>query len=313
VSNEPHLVAEVASALYEADLRSKALHFFEPLLSIPDILDSAALLAAGRCYLEAGDKRQAEECFGAAIDADESNDEASIDARYELAKMYEAAREEQEAYILVNEALRLQQDHDDADEYNDYDEDMYQDSDEENRNRHGLGGIRKGRSRNGRAPRPLKPRAPRPLKPKPSNLQNETTKVRRPRPRRKVFGRTEEVTLEERRRAEELAAAWRTVHSTRVSHHANADQVGPSGAFMQAAKELVDDFRSCKGFYSWEKYLTHLGIDEFKQVYVSRNRNLIEMKERLSHSKYCKKRRVAALDKITDDSDCRPESIRTKY
>ncbi len=54
---------------------------------------------------------------------------------------------------------------------------------------------------------------------------------------------------------------------------------------MRAAKELVDDFRSCKGFYSWEKYLTHLGIDEDKQVYVSRNRNLIEMKERLSHSK----------------------------
>ncbi|KAJ2988727.1 hypothetical protein NUW58_g3828 [Xylaria curta] len=90
--NEPHLAAEVASALYESDLRSMALRFFQPLLSVPDVLDSAALLAAGRCYLDAGDKRQAEECFGAAIDADESNDEASIDARYELAKIAPTTR-----------------------------------------------------------------------------------------------------------------------------------------------------------------------------------------------------------------------------
>ncbi|TGJ82648.1 hypothetical protein E0Z10_g6107 [Xylaria hypoxylon] len=276
LSNEPHLLAEVGSALYESDLRGMALRFFEPLLSVPDVLDSAALLAAGRCYLDAGDKRQAEECFGAAIDADESNDEASIDARYELAKMYEAAREEQEAYILVNEALRLQQAHDEAEGEND-EEDMgeYQGSDDDARNRLGASASRKARSRNQRAPRRLKPRAPR--------LDNDGHEVHGPRPRRKVFGRTEEVTLEEKRRAEELTTAWRTVHGARGPVD-NINRVGPSDAFMRAAKGLVDDFRSCKGFYSWEKYLTHLGIDEDKQVYVSRNRNLIEMKERLSHN-----------------------------
>ncbi|KAI0532387.1 hypothetical protein GGR58DRAFT_490450 [Xylaria digitata] len=276
LSNEPHLLAEIACALYESDLRAMALCFFEPLLSVPDVLDSTALLAAGRCYLDAGDKRQAEECFGAAIDADESNDEASIDARYELAKMYEAAREEQEAYILVNEALRLQQAHDEAEGENE-EEDMgeYQGSDDDARNRPGASATRKAGSKNQRPPRRLKPRTPR--------LNKGGHEVRRARPRRKVFGRTEEVTLEEKRRAEELTAAWRTVHSVREPVN-NINGVGPSDAFMRAAKELVDDFRSCKGFYSWEKYLTHLGIDEDKQVYVSRNRNLIEMKERLSHN-----------------------------
>ncbi|KAI1755350.1 hypothetical protein F4782DRAFT_488209 [Xylaria castorea] len=282
LSNEPHLLAEVASALYESDLRVMALRFFEPLLSVPDVLDAAALLAAGRCYLDAGDQRQAEECFSAAIDADELNDEASIDARYELAKMYEAAREEQEAYILVNEALRLQRAHDEAEEEND-DEDIDQGSDDDAQNRPRAGATRRRRSRNQRAPRPLKPRAPRALASKSSVLDVDGREVRRPRPRRKVFGRTEEVTLEERRRAEELTMAWRTVHGTREAVD-NVVQTGPSDAFMRAAKELVDDFRSCKGFYSWEKYLTHLGIDEDKQVYVSRNRNLIEMKERLSHN-----------------------------
>ncbi len=171
-----------------------AIRFFEPLLSIPDVLDSAALLATGRCYLDAGDKRQAEECFGAAIDVDESNDEASIDARYELAKMYEAAREEQEAYILVNEALRLQQAHDEAEGEND-EEDMgeYQGSDDDARNRPGTGAARRGQSRNQRASRRLKPRAPKSLA-----LDKDGHEVRRPRPRRKVFGRTEEVTLEEK-------------------------------------------------------------------------------------------------------------------
>ncbi|KAI0971753.1 hypothetical protein F4678DRAFT_431779 [Xylaria arbuscula] len=276
LSNEPHLLAEVGSALYESDLRPKALHFFEPLLGIPEILDSAALLATGRCYLDTGDKRQAEECFTAAIDVDESNDEAAIDARFELAQMYEAAREEQEAYILVNEAIRLQQAYDEADGENDEDDvGEYQGSDDDARNR-----SKKARPRNQRGPRRLKPRVS-----KPAALDKDGNEIRRsrPRPRRKVFGRTEEVTLEEKRRAEELAAAWRTVHETRAPTD-NDNGIGPSDTFMRVAKELVDDFRSCKGFYSWEKYLIHLGIDEDKQVYASANRNLIEMKERLSHN-----------------------------
>ncbi|KAI1369100.1 hypothetical protein F5Y08DRAFT_181973 [Xylaria arbuscula] len=275
LSNEPHLLAEIGSALYDSDLRDMTLRFLEPLLSIPDVLDSAALLAAGRCYLDAGDKRQAEECFGAAIDADESNDEASIDARYELAKMYEAAREEQEAYILVNEAIRLQQAHDEAEGEDDEDE---MGSDDEARNRSGARTIRKARLKKQRAPRQLKPRAP-----KPKVFDENGNEVRRSRPRRKVFGRSDEVTLEEKRRDEELATAWRTIHRIRGAHDPN-NGTGPSITFMRAAKDLVDDFRSCKGFYPWEKYLVHLGINEDRQVYVSRNRNLIEMKERLSHN-----------------------------
>ncbi|KAI1176338.1 hypothetical protein F4777DRAFT_547312 [Nemania sp. FL0916] len=283
LSNEPYLLVDIASALYESDLRAMALRFFEPLLSVPDVLDSAALLAAGRCYLEAGDKRQAEECFGTAIDADESNDEASIDARYELAKMYEAAREEQEAYILVNEAIGLQRAHDEAEDENDMDDmDDYQGSDDDVRSRPGISAAGRERSRKQRASRPLKSTSSRKPVRKPA-LDENGREVRRPRPRRKVFARTEEVTLEEKRRAEKLAAAWRSIHNARETV-ASDTELGPSYTFMQAAKELVDDFRSCKGFYSWEKYLIHLGIDEDKQVYVSRNHNLIEMKQRLSHN-----------------------------
>ncbi|CAK7217560.1 transcription factor TFIIIC subunit tfc4 [Sporothrix curviconia] len=66
--------------------------------------DADALVLQGKCNLELHDHAAAEESFLAAIEADEEN----IDARYELAKMYEKAQEKEQAYILVNEALSLE-------------------------------------------------------------------------------------------------------------------------------------------------------------------------------------------------------------
>ncbi|CAK7562487.1 MAG: transcription factor TFIIIC subunit tfc4 [Sporothrix epigloea] len=66
--------------------------------------DADALVLQGKCNFELHDHAAAEESFLAAIEADEEN----IDARYELAKMYEKVQEKEQAYILVNEALSLQ-------------------------------------------------------------------------------------------------------------------------------------------------------------------------------------------------------------
>ncbi|KAI1632115.1 hypothetical protein F4809DRAFT_629154 [Biscogniauxia mediterranea] len=285
LSEEPHLMVEVATALYEADFLPLALRFFEPLLHTADVLDGAALLAAGRCFLDAGDKRQAEECFTATLDADDSNDEASIDARYELAKMYEAAREEREAYILVNEAIKLQQAQearDDAQDESDDDDNDEGEDDEEgddqerarlmnNKTTTVHRAIRPKESKKSRGPRP--PRLPKLKK----DRQPRSTR-RRP----KVFARADELELEEKRRSEELAEAWHNVHRSRMEFQ--PDDLGPSELFMSSAKELVEDFRSYKNFYSWDKYLAHLGINQERDMVVSRNRNLLEMKERLSHN-----------------------------
>ncbi|KAL3959064.1 hypothetical protein ACCO45_007226 [Purpureocillium lilacinum] len=65
----------------------------------------ATLLQLGRCYLTLGEQPAAEECFLAAIDADED----SIEARVELANMYERAREDEEALILAAEAMALRE------------------------------------------------------------------------------------------------------------------------------------------------------------------------------------------------------------
>ncbi|OTA60334.1 TPR-like protein [Hypoxylon sp. EC38] len=294
LSEHPHLLLEAASALYEAGHLPMALRFYEPLRE-PDLLDTESLVRLGRCYLHAGDKRQAEECFTAAIEQDESsNSEACIDARYELAKMYEAARAEREAYILVNEAIKLQEAREQAREEEEDQQDIGEDNDEDQEgdddtklpaNPLGLGAGRDTVAMPKQAKRQPKPKAEK-AKPKPKEPKQRKPKVpktpalRRP----KLFARTEELQLEEKRRAADLAEAWHIVRESRAS--SDPDATGPSEAFMTAARKLVDDFRSYKDFYGWDKFLAHLGIHQAREKIEARkgSANLIAMAQRLSHN-----------------------------
>ncbi|KAI0386194.1 TPR-like protein [Hypomontagnella monticulosa] len=296
LSEHPHLVAEAASALYEAGLLPMALRFYEPLRE-PDLLDAECLVRAGRCYLDAGDKRQAEECFMAAIDQDESNSEARVDARYELAKMYEAARAEREAYILVNEAIRLQEASEQAREQARKDEENQGDDNDEDREgdedlallatalesstRNDTGAKQK------QVKRPPKPKVDKPKqKPKPKEPKERKPKTQSDPAtrRRKLFARTEELQLEEKIRADALAEAWNVVRNSRAS--TDDDAMGPSVEFMSAARNLVDDFRSYRDFYTWDKYLAHLGIHQAREKLEARkgNPNLLAMADRLSNN-----------------------------
>ncbi|KAL7626946.1 transcription factor TFIIIC subunit tfc4 [Parahypoxylon ruwenzoriense] len=284
-SEYPPLLLEIASALYEAGHLSMALRYYEPLRA-PDLLDTESLVRTGRCYLNMGDKRLAEECFTAAIDTDESNSEACIDARYELAKMYEAAREEREAYILVNEAIRLQEAREQAREE---EESLVEDNEEDGEGDDVVAPPAISLRPEARADteakpkrRPLKPKAEKP-KPKPKEPKPKAEARLQPaRRRRKVFARTEELQMEDKKRACELAEAWQVIRGCRAQSEAGAR--GPSKAFMTVAQELVDDFRSYKEFYSWDRYLAHLGINQARERVVARNPNLLAMAERLSHN-----------------------------
>ena len=259
---------------------------------VPDALDAASLLRAGRCYLNVGDNRQAEECFTAAIDADEMNYQPCIDARLELARMYEAAREDQEAYILVSEAMRLQEAQDE-DEPQDFDmdpdaedDDADEDMDEEDFAPPNLSMDPATRTKKPPRKKPTRRvprmRAEKP-KPKPKHrpLRSMQPKIQRHRPR--VFALSEDLLREENRRSEEMAARWGIVRASR--REAGPHSRGPPETFMAAASALVEDFRSYKDFYPWDKYLTHLGIEHTdRKPVLMRNPNLVEMAERLSHS-----------------------------
>ncbi|RYP72438.1 hypothetical protein DL771_004233 [Monosporascus sp. 5C6A] len=288
LSEYSHLVLEAASALYDKNKYSLALGFYEPLWNVPDALDANALLKAGRCYLSLGDKRQAEECFTAAIDVDELNYQPCIDARLELARMYEAAREDREAYILVSEALKLQEAQEEEEPL-DGDMDANGDEEDEDMDEEEFGPSSMSLDPKPRRKQQQKKKPSRrvagigPDKPKPKGQRPlRSLQPRVPRQRPRVFGLSEEVQKEEERRAAELASHWQTVRAS--WHEPRSSEEEPSQSFISAAGALVDDFRSYKDFYSWDKYLSHLGIKQAQQKLVTRNRNLVEMAERLSHT-----------------------------
>jgi general transcription factor 3C polypeptide 3 (transcription factor C subunit 4) len=262
----------VATALYETQRAVKALRFFEPLRNIPDYLDATALYNTGMCYLETGDKRQAEQCFTAALDFEEQTMDTRINARYELAKMYEAARQNAEAYILVNEALNLEKDRDGS-------------STESNG---GAGMADNGRDKS----QPKRKKAqrepivrPAARKPREKKAGVVTRKPREPgvarRTRPLVFALDEDRRIEEERRSKDLAEKWRIIREERD----NSNQ-GPGDTWLSAAKDLVDDFRSFKAFYPWDRYLTHLGLMEDEASPSSMNPLLLKMAQRLRDGKH---------------------------
>ena len=204
------LIRDLAGHLFDHELINEAQVYYEYLRTLPEESDADILLQLGRCHLAKGNSVAAEESFLAAIDADTD----SIDARVELANLYSTAHEDEEALILVTEAMTLQQ----------------------NRAAHGGGRVSRSlRGASGRIPSGVIPR--------------------RYRPKRLVDPA--------RRRQEEVERARRLstqfVHVQELKARIRDGDEGVVPAWMAAAKELIDDFRSYRKFYSWDNYLKFLG------------------------------------------------------
>ena len=97
------LYRPIADRLRDVQLYQDALMFYRPLKQVPEENTGDLYLQMGFCFL--GDKLQAEaeECFLAAIRLDENN----IEARVQLAKLYETLNEQEQAFFYANEALSL--------------------------------------------------------------------------------------------------------------------------------------------------------------------------------------------------------------
>ncbi|SPO02712.1 related to transcription initiation factor TFIIIC [Cephalotrichum gorgonifer] len=209
------LIRDLAGHLFGQELIGEALVYYEFLRTLPDELDADILLQIGRCHLAKGDSIAAEESFLAAIDIDADN----IDARVELANLYSTAHEDEEALILVTEAMTLQQTQ---------------------------AALASGRT-DGQGPKMRK------LK----GATGRTSSIipRRYRPKRlvdPVRRRQEEVE-----RARRLSTQFVNVQELKARIRDGDESVVP--AWMAAAKELIDDFRSYRKFYSWDNYLKFLG------------------------------------------------------
>ncbi|KAK4106429.1 TPR-like protein [Parathielavia hyrcaniae] len=246
----PDCLKDIALTLLDRDRPDDSIRYLDLHRHIATTtgeitLDADFSVCQGRYHMARGEKVAAEECFIAAIEEDEDN----IEARVQLANMYEGEDMQEgreEAFLLVREAMRLEA-------------------------RRGDGtGRRRG---------PYGPRKPREGKPRP----------RRPRdPNRKSNYVPRRLINAEKRRQQELErtaeAAKNFQRLQEVQDLALAGDEQAKSEWMQAAKKLVDDFRSYKQFYPWEKYIKFLGYSgevQGQAAIPARNMKLAAMEERL--------------------------------
>ncbi|CAI6097131.1 unnamed protein product [Clonostachys chloroleuca] len=258
VGEFPFLAFDVASELYRHAHFSLAAKFLEVLREVSGEPDATVLLELGRCYLATGGNAAAEECFLTAIEVDEE----SIDARIELANMYEKAKEDEEALILAAEAMALQEAHDQP-----------------------LTGTRQSelashrrRSQGGAGSRVRRHKV--------GGLSGRATKrpviPRRYRPKR--LANPDKRRQEEQAHAIRLSRQYSAVCELKNQIRSGRDDLVDS--WMRSSRELIDDFRSLKKFYSWDKYLNFLSSSKSPQPLTryQPSSELSQMYERLTRT-----------------------------
>ncbi len=263
----PEVLKDVATQLYEASRMSLALQYFEIYRELgrhASEVDADSLVLQGQCFLALGDTSAAEECFLAAIEGDDQN----IEGRVELAAMYETAHENEQAFVLVNEVMSLEA---------------------ERTNQPGQGPLVPGASQPLLVPKKLPLLLPRPGQAvySTANIIAKSERVRRalapPRRRvRRLGGETKRQAFEN-----ELTKRMKEKFDCCQELKARVQQGDPEAQaqWMDAAKELTDDFRSFREYYPWDKYLRFLGYSQEHSSIPSTNSTVAAMAERLHQSK----------------------------
>lgn len=106
---------------------------------------------------------------------------------------------------------------------------------------------------------------------------------RRYRPKR--LGAPDQRRRDEQAHAVKLSRQYEAVHELKQQIREGRDDLVE--AWLQSSQELVDDFRSLKQFYSWDKYLQFLGSKSSFQhsAHGLPGNELFQMYERLTRSK----------------------------
>lgn len=260
----PDCLKDVGIELLAQNLPEQALSYFDLYRQIAaeddmTFIDADFMVYLGRAYLATGNKVAAEECFIGALEEDEYH----INARFELAKLYEAESEKEgreEAFLLVNEAMDLEAQQRRAE--------LLQDRSQL------LGKPRRKYNRKPRDPdAPVVPRRPR-----------QPGEKRRPyRPRR--LGNNEERLRQELQRKNEMLEKYRLCLDLRAQAGTGSDREALD-RWMSTAKELFDDFKSSKQFFPWEKFVRLRGFAPILgDASTDKDSKLAAMAARLQESK----------------------------
>lgn len=240
LEDSPHIIKELADQLFVNRRITDALEFYDFYEQVTGELDSDLLVQKGKCHLQMEDQQAAEDYFIKAIEADDDN----IDARYELAQMYEAHQEEEEAFLLVNEAIQLatvQQKEDEEDE-------EYAGGEEEEEEDPAAAKVRQRR----RIRRKI-------LRDKTKGKKPQRVKRQYV---RRMAGRANR-EMYENKVTESFRSKYHKVLELR--ERMAAGDLAAEDEWMAAAQDLVVDFRSFKEFYPWDKYLNFMGYGSFFQ------------------------------------------------
>ncbi|RFU78288.1 rna polymerase iii transcription initiation factor complex [Trichoderma arundinaceum] len=260
----PFISYDLASELAKYDQPQRAIRYLELLRAATGDPDAILLVQLGRCYLATGQQSTAEECFHAAIDAEEYN----IDARIELANMYEKAKEDEEALILAAEAMALKE----AQGLPPLSEPLTKEQFHKFSMKadHGVRGMAASQARVGS--RQAKSRS------------TQSARILPRRYRAKRFANPDKRRQDERSRAIKLSRQYELVRGLKQQIKSGSSDLIP--VWMESCKELIDDFRSLKRFYTWDKYLQFLGRKQFLEQSASEEANteLSQMFERLTRS-----------------------------
>ena len=87
-------------------LHHEALRFYEPLQQVKDYTDTSFFIDMASCYRAVGLVTEAEDCYQTIIKHDENN----IEARVQLAKLFESLGMPEQAFTYLSEVMLLEND-----------------------------------------------------------------------------------------------------------------------------------------------------------------------------------------------------------
>lgn len=204
VKSHSHLVADVAKSLYEADQHKDCLMFYGALKQLPNEMTAEGYLQMGKCFLYDDRANEAEAAFKEACNIDKTN----IEARIQLARMYERMDESERAFIYVNQVIELES-------------------------------IKQPKMyHRQRGPALIEPQPGKTLLPGPARaLRRKKARELRDIQRANFAAELRDRYLELRKETDGM----------RAGKHRATD------AWMDAARALTEDFRSCRAFYPWDR------------------------------------------------------------
>ena len=223
------LFRDVADALHDQGHLKHALRFFEPVLKTGLDANPQIHHRMATCYQHLGLVDDAEKCFKMVLQLDEPN----VDARVQLARIYEAQGKPEQAVVYVNEVIALE-----AKRH------------QEKRAKRRRIGVDPPVSEDADAFLPPS-RAPR-------------TSQRR---------KASHVGLDEQQQAEQAQEDAIRMQLTRVEALEGRMQSGDEAAtdqWMEVAGAMIEDFRHAKIFYPMDRYIRFLGYSREARAKASR-------------------------------------------